>query len=76
MGHEGPAGVDFGELEADLGADCFDDFFFVQEVDLALRGVHVHVHALGVNIKAQVGEWVPTFRKKSGVGLLESFLDG
>lgn len=76
MGHEGTAGVDLGELEANLGAYCFDDFVFVEEVDLALRGVHVHVHALGVDIKAQVGEWVPAFGKKGGIGLLEGFLDG
>ncbi len=76
MGHEGPAGVDFGELDADLGANRFDDFLFVEKIDLALRGVHVHVHALGVDIKAQIGEWVPTLWKKGGVGLFEGFLDG
>lgn len=76
MGHEGPTGVDFGELDAYLGANCFDDFFFVKEIDLALRGVHVNVHSLGVDIEAQVGEWVPTLWKKGGVGLFEGLLDG
>ena len=76
MREEGTAGVDFGELDADGGADGVDDFVFVEEVHFALRGMDVDVHAVRVDVEAQIGEGVAAFGEEGGVGLIDCFLDG
>ena len=75
MRQEGTAGVNFGELVTDGGADGVDDLVFVEEVHFALRGMDVDVHAVRVDVEAQIGEGVTTFGKEGGVGLIDCFLD-
>ena len=52
-----------------------DDFFFVEKVDFALCGVDVYIDTLGVNVDAQIDEWVAAFGEECRVCLFNGFFD-
>lgn len=65
-----------GQLGADLVADAFDDFVFVEEIHFALCGMYVDVDTLWFNFEVNVDKWVASFGEEAGVCLLNCSLDG
>lgn len=65
-----------GQFGADLVADAFDDFVFVEEIHFALGWMYVDVDTLWFNLEVDVGKWVSSFGEEAGVCLFDCSLDG